>query len=81
VHAICDGVAAGVHPWLEVVPRRRGRGIDTTLMRRILHSLRHRYVADPLCDPPLTGYQRRFGLDEMPVTGLRAPRKPAAANG
>ncbi|MDT4988870.1 MAG: hypothetical protein QOI74_2964 [Micromonosporaceae bacterium] len=50
-------------------------------MRRILHSLRHRYVADPLCDPPLTGYQRRFGLDEMPVTGLRAPRKPAAANG
>jgi ribosomal protein S18 acetylase RimI-like enzyme len=73
VNAISDGVAAGFIPWLEVVPELRGRGIGTELVRRILHSLRHLYSVDLLCDPALVGYYRRFGLDEIPGMGLRAP--------
>jgi ribosomal protein S18 acetylase RimI-like enzyme len=80
VNAISDGVAAGFIPWLEVVPRLRGRGVGTTLMRRILHSLRHLYSIDLLCDPPLIAYYRRFGLDEMPGMGLRAPGNLVGAN-
>jgi GNAT superfamily N-acetyltransferase len=81
VNAISDGVATAFLPWLEVVPARRGQGVGSELVRRILARLSHLYSVDLVCDPELVAYYRRFGLAPIQGMGLRTPGNLAGATG
>ncbi|MDX1690966.1 MAG: GNAT family N-acetyltransferase [Acidimicrobiia bacterium] len=62
VTAISDGAIAAFIPLLEVVERRRGRGIGSELVRRMLRELDGHYSIDVVCDEELVGFYERFGL-------------------
>ena len=68
VTAISDGVLAAYIPLLEVRRDRRGRGIGTELVRRLLVELERFYMVDVICDPDVAPFYERFGM--IRVTGL-----------
>jgi ribosomal protein S18 acetylase RimI-like enzyme len=68
ITAISDGVLSAYIPLLEVLPAYQGRGIGSTLVRRMLERLRHLYMVDLLCDPDLQGFYARLGM--RPATGM-----------
>ena len=57
VTAISDGVVSAFIPLLEVLPERRGEGIGTELMRRLLAELEDLYMVDLMCDPELEPFR------------------------
>lgn len=62
ITAISDGVSCAYIPHLEVLPDYQGRGIGTELMHRMLARLRHLYMIDLVCDPPLQSFYERVGM-------------------
>lgn len=68
ITAISDGVSCAYIPHLEVLADRRGQGIGTELVRRMLHKLRHLYMIDLMCDPDVQPFYARLGLH--PSTGM-----------
>ena len=68
ITAISDGVSCAYIPHLEVLAARRGQGIGTELVRRMLHKLRHLYMIDLMCDPDVQPFYARLGLH--PSTGM-----------
>ncbi len=62
VTAISDGILSAYVPLLEVLPEYQGRGIGTTLMRRMLGKLSHLYMVDLLCDEALQPFYERLGM-------------------
>lgn len=68
VNAVSDGVLSACIPLLEVLPDYQHQGIGSELVRRMLIRLRHLYMIDLTCDPPLADFYRRFGM--RPSTGM-----------
>jgi ribosomal protein S18 acetylase RimI-like enzyme len=73
VHMISDGVLTAFIPWLEVLPEHQGRGVGTTLMRRVLDGTDHLYSIDLLCDAPLQSYYEGLGMTRVPGMAMRHP--------
>ena len=73
VTAISDGVLSAFIPLLEVLPDRRGEGIGSELVRRMLAELEHFYMVDLVCDPQLEGFYRRFEM--MLLAGMSLRRR------
>lgn len=68
ITAISDGVSCAYIPHLEVLEGRRGEGIGSELVRRMLAKLRHLYMIDLMCDPDVQPFYERLGL--RPSTGM-----------
>lgn len=68
VTAITDGVLCAYVPLLEVLPAYRGRGIGSTLVRRMLGKLEHLYMIDVICDEDVVPFYER--LDLRPARGM-----------
>lgn len=68
ITAISDGVSCAYIPHLEVLEARRGEGIGTELVQRMLAKLSHLYMIDLMCDPELQPFYARLGL--RPSTGM-----------
>lgn len=62
ITAISDGVSCAYIPHLEVLEGRRGEGIGSELVRRMLAKLRHLYMIDLMCDPDVQPFYERLGL-------------------
>ena len=71
VNAVSDGVLSAYVPLLEVLPSHQGHGIGTELTRRMLHSLRHLYMVDLLCDPELQPFYERSGMSRSHGMAMR----------
>lgn len=71
VTAISDGVLSAFIPLLEVLPERRGEGIGTELVRRMLVRLEEFYMVDLVCDPELETFYRRFEMMLLAGMSLR----------
>ena len=59
--AIGDGVLTAFIPFVEVLPRYRGLGIGTELVRRVLARLATRYSIDLVCDADRAAFYERLG--------------------
>lgn len=68
ITAISDGVSCAYIPHLEVLEGRRGEGIGSELVRRMLAKLRHLYMIDLMCDPDVQPFYERLGL--RPSAGM-----------
>jgi GNAT superfamily N-acetyltransferase len=68
ITAISDGVSCAYIPHLEILPGYQGQGIGTELVRQMLTNLRHLYMIDLVCDPPLQPFYERLGM--RPVRGM-----------
>jgi ribosomal protein S18 acetylase RimI-like enzyme len=62
VTAISDGVLSAYIPLLEVLPDYQHQGIGQELMRRMIATLRSRYMVDLLCDPELQPFYEQLGM-------------------
>ncbi len=60
--AVSDQVSCAYIPHLEVLPAFQGQGIGTELMRRMVQKLRHLYMIDLVCDPPLQPFYEKLGM-------------------
>lgn len=69
-NAISDGVFAAYIPLVEVLPEHQSMGVGSAIMRALLDDLKSMRIVDLMCDPPLQGFYRRFGMHGM--TGMRA---------
>ncbi|HEX6290402.1 MAG TPA: GNAT family N-acetyltransferase [Herpetosiphonaceae bacterium] len=68
ITAISDGVSCAYIPHLEVLEARRGEGIGSELVRRMLDRLQHLYMIDLMCDADLQPFYARLGL--RPSSGM-----------
>jgi GNAT superfamily N-acetyltransferase len=75
--AVSDGVLSAYVSFLEVLPSRRGQGIGTELMRRMLDRLDGLYMVDLLCDPELQPFYARLGM--APAAGMLIRRRERQA--
>ena len=71
VIAVTDGVLAAYIPLLEVRRDRRGQGIGTELMQRMLDRMSGFYVVDLICDPELLPFYARLGLQPHSAAIMR----------
>ena len=71
VTAVSDGVLSAFIPLLEVLPERRGQGIGSELIRRILAELDDFYMVDLVCDPDLEPFYQRFEMMLLSGMSLR----------
>jgi len=71
VTAVTDGVLAAYIPLVEVRADRRGQGIGTELVRRMLERLSGLYMIDLVCDPGLLPFYERLGLRPWSAAILR----------
>ncbi len=62
ITALTDRILTAYIPLLEVVPDRRGEGIGTELVRRLLARLDRLYAVDVLCDPAVVPFYARLGF-------------------
>jgi ribosomal protein S18 acetylase RimI-like enzyme len=62
ITALTDGLLAAYIPLLEVRPGRRGQGIGSELVRRMLARLAGCYMIDLVCDRDLLPFYARLGL-------------------
>ena len=65
ISAVSDGVSCAYIPHLEVLPAYQGQGIGSELVRRMLEKLRHLYMIDLVCDPPLQAFYERLGMQAI----------------
>jgi GNAT superfamily N-acetyltransferase len=68
ITAISDGVSCAYIPHLEVRESRRGEGIGSELVRRMLDQLQHLYMIDLICDYELQPFYERQGFH--PYSGM-----------
>lgn len=68
ITAVSDQVSCAYIPHLEVLPAYQGQGIGSELVRRMMEKLRHLYMIDLVCDPPLQPFYERFGM--RPAVGM-----------
>jgi len=69
--AITDGVLAAYVPLLEVLPRHRGRGIGSELVRTLLNSLDGYYMIDLVTDPALEEFYVPLGFGPAHAMAIR----------
>ena len=65
ITAVSDHVSCAYIPHLEVLPAYQGQGIGSELVRRMVETLRHLYMIDLVCDPPLQPFYERFGMQAV----------------
>jgi len=63
--AMTDAVLSAFIPLLEVTPGRRGEGIGSELVRRLLAQLQPIYAVDIVCDPALHPFYERLGFAQQ----------------
>ena len=68
ITAISDGVLSAYIPHLEVLPRYRGAGIGSELVKRMMNKLTHLYMIDLICDPNVQPFYERLGM--RPYSGM-----------
>ena len=68
ISAMADGAHAAFITELEVLPKWRGRGIGSELVRRLLDALSEYPCIDLMCDPDLQPFYARFGM--RPYAGM-----------
>lgn len=62
ITAITDRVSCAYIPHLEVLPPYQQQGIGSTLVRRMLATLRHLYMIDLVCDPDVQPFYAQLGM-------------------
>jgi ribosomal protein S18 acetylase RimI-like enzyme len=62
ITAVSDHVSCAYIPHLEVLSAYQGQGIGRELLRRMVEKLRHLYMIDLVCDPPLQPFYERLGM-------------------
>jgi ribosomal protein S18 acetylase RimI-like enzyme len=62
VNALSDGVLSAYIPLLEVLPERRGQGIGSELVRRLLVLIGPLYMVDVMCDTEVIPFYERLGF-------------------
>ena len=62
ISAVSDHISCAYIPHLEVLPAYQGQGIGSELMRQMVEKLRHLYMIDLACDPPLQSFYERLGM-------------------
>jgi len=62
ITAISDGVSAAYIPHLEVLPKHRGKGIGSQLVKRMLKELNGIYMIDLMCDDDVVPFYEKFGM-------------------
>jgi ribosomal protein S18 acetylase RimI-like enzyme len=62
ITAITDRISCAYIPHLEVLPPYQQQGIGSTLVRRMLDTLRHLYMIDLVCDPGVQPFYLRLGM-------------------
>lgn len=62
ITAITDRISCAYLPHLEVLPPYRQQGIGSTLVRRMLETLRNLYMIDLVCDPDVQPFYQRLGM-------------------
>jgi ribosomal protein S18 acetylase RimI-like enzyme len=65
ITAVSDHVSCAYIPHLEVLPAYQGQGIGSELVRRMVAKLRHLYMIDLVCDPPLQSFYERLGMQAV----------------
>ena len=68
ITALTDGVQASFIPLLEVLPDYRGRGIGSTLVRKMLAKLEGLPATDLTCNPELQAFYQKLGMS--PSVGM-----------
>ena len=68
ITAVSDQISCAYIPHLEVLPAYQSQGIGSELVRRMLEKLRHLYMIDLVCDPPLQAFYEQLGM--KPVVGM-----------
>ena len=62
INALSDDVFYAHIPLLEVLPKYRGYGIGTELVKRMLDTLDNMYAIDIICDETLVPFYKCLGL-------------------
>ncbi|MCA9945549.1 MAG: GNAT family N-acetyltransferase [Anaerolineales bacterium] len=62
ITAVSDQISCAYIPHLEVLSAYQGQGIGSELVRRMVEKLRHLYMIDLVCDPPLQSFYERLGM-------------------
>ena len=65
ITAVSDHISCAYIPHLEVLPTYQGQGIGSELVRRMIEKLRHLYMIDLVCDPPLQSFYERLGMQAV----------------
>ncbi len=65
ITAVSDHVSCAYIPHLEVLPAYQGQGIGSELVRRMVAKLRHLYMIDLVCDPPLQSFYEHLGMQAV----------------
>lgn len=65
ITAVSDHVFCAYIPHLEVLPAYQRKGIGSALVRRMIGKLRHLYMIDLVCDPPLQSFYERLGMQAV----------------
>ena len=78
VYAVSDGILAAYIPLLEVLPKHRGAGLASELVRRLMAALDSIYMLDLVCDEDVVPFYERLGLTRL--AGM-ARRHPSALEG
>ncbi|WP_145328883.1 GNAT family N-acetyltransferase [Paenibacillus xylanexedens] len=71
IQAISDGVLSAYIPLLEVLPKYKGQGIGTTLVKRMFQRLEGLYMIDLLCDPEIQTYYEKQGMQRSTGMAIR----------
>ena len=71
ITAVSDHVSCAYIPHLEVLPAYQGQGIGSELVRRMVEKLRHLYMIDLVCDPPLQSFYERLGMRAVVGMAIR----------
>lgn len=70
-NAISDGVLAAYIPLLEVLPKCRGQGIGTEVLRRLLEEIGPLYMVDIMCGADVLPFYERLGFQPTRGAVLR----------
>ena len=76
--AVSDHISCAYIPHLEVLPTYQGQGIGSELVRRMIEKLRHLYMIDLVCDPPLQSFYERLGMQAVVGMIIRINSQKAA---
>lgn len=71
ISAVSDHISCAYIPHLEVLPAYQGQGIGSELMHQMVEKLRHLYMIDLACDPPLRSFYERLGMKAVVGMVLR----------
>lgn len=65
ITSVSDHISCAYIPHLEVLQAYQGQGIGSELVRRMIEKLRHLYMIDLVCDPPLQSFYERLGMQAV----------------